>query len=404
MDLKSGYPFWAVRNGLMRAFPPLEGDVRCDVAVLGGGISGALIADALAARGHDVVVIDQRDIGWGSTAASTALLQYEIDTPLVDLAKRYGESDAVRAYRACADAIGLLQDKAGEVRDVGFARAQSLYYASKRRHVKALRGEYELRARHGFDVRWMDSGTIRDRYGFDAPAAILSGLAARMDPYRMTYRLLTRLQRDGTGVFDRTRVDRIDATTRGVRLRTSQGCVVTAGHVVIAAGYEGQQWLDQAVARNHSTYAFVSDPIDAAALGPLARTLLWETARPYLYLRSTADGRLMAGGGDDAIDAPRRRDARLPRKARALLQRVHALFPGLPVSIDFAWAGTFAETRDGLPFFGAHRQYGPRVLFAMAYGGNGTTYSMIGADLVRALVARDRHPLAALFAFDRLDR
>lgn len=80
MDLKSGYPYWVVKNGLLHAFPPLQQDLRCDVAVLGGGISGALIADELVAHGHEVVVIDRRDIGWGSTAASTALLQYEIDT------------------------------------------------------------------------------------------------------------------------------------------------------------------------------------------------------------------------------------------------------------------------------------------------------------------------------------
>lgn len=67
----------------------------------------------------------------------------------------------------------------------------------------------------------------------------------------------------------------------------------------------------------------------------------------------------------------------------------------------FAWAGTFAETRDGLAFFGAHPQWGPRVLFAMAYGGNGITYSMIGAGLLRAAIERRRHRLATLFGFTR---
>ena len=100
MDLKSGYPFWAVKNGLMHAFPPLQADLRCDVAIIGGGITGALIADELSAHGHDVAVVDQRDVGWGSTAASTALLQYEIDIHMVDLAKQYGEDNAVLAYNA----------------------------------------------------------------------------------------------------------------------------------------------------------------------------------------------------------------------------------------------------------------------------------------------------------------
>jgi glycine/D-amino acid oxidase-like deaminating enzyme len=127
VDLKSGYPFWAIKNGLMHAFPQLQENVRCDVAVIGGGISGALIANELANHGHEVALVEERDVGWGSSAASTALLQYEIDTPMIDLAKRYGEDDAALAYRACADAIHQLQSLAGDIRNVDFARMRSVY-------------------------------------------------------------------------------------------------------------------------------------------------------------------------------------------------------------------------------------------------------------------------------------
>ena len=81
--------------------------------------------------------------------------------------------------------------------------------------------------------------------------------------------------------------------------------------------------------------------------------------------------------------------------------QVRRLFPHLPLQPAFAWGGTFAETKDGLPWFGAHPQWGPRVLFAMAYGGNGITYSALGADLLRAVVERRRHPLRTLFSFAR---
>ncbi len=404
MDLKSGYPFWAVSNGLMQAFPRLEADHRCDVAVLGGGITGALIADELAQHGFDVAVLEQRDVGWGSTAASTALLQYEIDTHLVDLAKRHGEVDAALAYRACAEAIDLLQQTASAWRDAGFARNRSLYYASHRRDVRALEEEQAARRRHGLDVELLSSARIRDDYGFDAPAALLSTQAARVDPYRLTYRLLQRLQKQGASVFDRTRVEEIANTTRGVTLRTDTGLTVRAGHLVVAAGYASQHWLKKSVARNRSSYAVISDPLPEAALGFLADTLLWETARPYLYARTTSDHRLLLGGEDDSVDIPARRDARVEKKARVLLKRLKDLFPELALTPAFSWAGTFAETEDGLPFFGPHPQWGPRVHFAMAYGGNGITYSMLGAGLLRALIERRRHRLWPLFSFERMDR
>ncbi|WP_101927528.1 MULTISPECIES: NAD(P)/FAD-dependent oxidoreductase [Luteimonas] len=404
MDLKSGYPYWAVNNGLMHAFPAMSDHHRCDVVVVGGGITGALIADELAAHGHEVAVVEQRDVGWGSTAASTALLQYEIDTHMVDLARQYGEADAALAYRACADAIGMLHDRARDVRDVDFARNESLYYASRRRDVAALREELALRRRHGFDIDWLAPDDIRDRFGFDAPAALLSRLGARVDPYRFAYRLLMRLEKRGAAVFDRTTIDAIQATSRGVVLETPAGLQLRAKHVVLAAGYANQRWLKPSVARNRSSYAFITDPIAPDVLGPLADTLVWESARPYLYLRSTGDGRLLIGGEDDHVDVPARRDARVEKKARTLLKKVAALWPDLELTPAFSWAGTFAETADGLPFFGAHADSGPRVHFAMAYGGNGITYSMLGAGIVRAAIERRSHPLAALFSFGRLDR
>jgi glycine/D-amino acid oxidase-like deaminating enzyme len=404
MDLKSGYPYWAVKNGLMHAFPVLERDLRCDVAVVGGGVSGALIANELATHGFEVAVLEQRDIGWGSTAASTALLQYEIDTHLTDLVRLVGEDDAVRAYCACADAIATLEEVARGVKDVGFARTTSLYFASRPWHRTALHEEWALRLRHGLAVEWLERQALRERTGIRAAGAILSATAARMDPYRFTSRLLHRLRRAGTAVHDRTCITRIEPAPRSVVLHTDSGARVRAKYAVIAAGYASQGWLDARVARNSSSYAFVSDPLPRDALGPLADLLVWESARPYFYLRCTDDNRLVVGGADDAVDIPVRRDRRVPRKAHKLLARTQRMFPHLTLKPAFLWAGTFAETADGLPFFGPHPQYGPRVLFAMAYGGNGITYAMIGAQLLRALIERRAHPLQALFGFGRLER
>jgi glycine/D-amino acid oxidase-like deaminating enzyme len=402
MDLKSGYPYWAIKNGLMYPFPPLRQDVSCDVLIVGGGITGALIARALSDIDLDVVVIEQRDIGWGSTAASTALLQYEIDTHMTDLAKQYGEPMAVRAYQACASAIPLLQDVAEKVGDVGFAKEQSLYVASNRFHHRRLEDEFAMRERHGFDVELLDEDVLKERFGCTSKLAILSQLAARVDPYRLTCRLFRKLQKSGVRIFDRTCLEEFTAGHRTVAARTSGGFSIQATHLVFASGYEAQKLLKQRVARNRSSYACVTEPIDKEILGELATTMAWESARPYIYLRSTEDRRLVIGGEDDAIDIPSRRDGRVDKKMKKLIKRIGNFFPTLTLPMSYSWGGTFAETADGLPFFGAHREHGPRVLFAMAYGGNGITYSAIGADLIAALIRRRAHPLAKLFSFDRL--
>nr|WP_295711754.1 FAD-dependent oxidoreductase [uncultured Halomonas sp.] len=402
MDLKSGYPFWAVKNGLLKTFPKLTRDHQSEVVVIGGGITGALIADELSRHGHHVVVLERRDVGWGSSAASTALLQYEIDTHMTELAMRYGEADAVLAYRACADAIGEIETLAAGLGDVDFERQQSLYYASNDEDVASLQEELALRLKHGFDASWLESEAILAEYGFVAPGAILTQLAASIDPYRMAYQLFTKVVERGGEVYDRTQMETMTADDQGVTLTLTNGATLRSQYVVMAAGYESQAWLPEKVAMNRSSYAMITDPLPPEALGKLRHTMVWESARPYLYLRTTCDGRLLVGGDDDDEDIPQRRDARVEEKAQGLASKVEALWPKLDINPTFSWGGTFAETKDGLPFFGPHEAHGPRVHFAMAYGGNGISYSMIGAKLLRGLIEGEEHPLAELFSFKRL--
>jgi glycine/D-amino acid oxidase-like deaminating enzyme len=403
MDLKSGLPYWLAKNGLLHAYPRLPADVECDVLVVGAGITGALIGDHLVRAGMDVCVIDRREAGWGSTAASTALLQYEIDTELQDLRKRYGERDAVLAYKSCESAIGRLQAIARSLRGIDFQRMQSLYYASHWYHRRRLQKEAALRQANGFALKVLDRGALAARFGIDAPVGILTAVAAETDPYQFAHRLLGRIEARGGRVHGRTALARFSNVRGGVRAETDEGLVIRCKQLILAAGYECQPWLEQRVARNRSSYAFVSEPLPGE-LGPLTRTLVWESARPYLYLRRTIDQRLLVGGEDDRIDIPARRDARVDAKAAKLRKRVESLFPRLRPRIAFAWAGTFAETEDGLPYFGVHEQHGPRVHFAMAYGGNGMTYSLIGAELLRDTLLGKTHPCAQLFGFGRLKR
>ncbi|HUG69183.1 MAG TPA: FAD-dependent oxidoreductase, partial [Pirellulaceae bacterium] len=146
MDLTSDHPFWFVRNGLLQTYPPLEQDESCDVAVVGAGITGALIAHRLTQIGLAVVVVDGRDVCLGSTSASTALLQYEIDLPLVEMAEKIGIESARRAYRLSYKAVDALAKLADELpADCGFDRKTSLYVAADEKKAALLADEAEAR-------------------------------------------------------------------------------------------------------------------------------------------------------------------------------------------------------------------------------------------------------------------
>src|SRR5665213_2273393 len=105
MNLYEQQPYWLMKDGIVAGYPSLDKDVAVDVAIMGAGISAALTAWHLRNAGLSVAVFDKRHVGMGSTAASTAFLQYEIDKPLIKLRDYVGEKNAVKSYELCREAI-----------------------------------------------------------------------------------------------------------------------------------------------------------------------------------------------------------------------------------------------------------------------------------------------------------
>lgn len=400
MDLTSGCPFWPVKDGLVATYPALEQSVECDVAVLGGGITGACVGHALAGAGVDVVLLDKRDAGTGSTAACTGLIQYEVDVHLHDLAERIGTEKAQRSYQLCLEANRGLADLVRRLGDdCGYAQRPSLYLASRQRDVASLRKEYAARRACGIELEFLDQRAIRARFGLEAPAALLSPEAGEIDAYRLTHALLTRARRDGLRAFDRTRVTRIEHRRKRVVLQTDRGPRVSARSLVLAAGYEMSPFFRDARIKLRTTYALATEPVKSFD-GWRDRCLIWETRRPYFYARTTSDQRVLLGGGDDAFTRPDAHVKLLPRKTGALTRRFMKMFPRIVVEPAFRWAGVFAETDDGLPFIAACGKM-PGTFIAAGYGGNGITYSFLAGQILRDLLLGHPNRDADLFRFDR---
>jgi glycine/D-amino acid oxidase-like deaminating enzyme len=400
--IRSSEAFWLLRNGIGDAGAALDESISCDIAVVGAGITAALVTDALITTGRTIVVLDSREVALGSTAASTALLQYEIDTHLVDLVPKLGADRALRAYLACAASFAHLEQRFPEVLPLAaYERRPSLYLAAKERDVATLRTEVAARRDIGLRCEWLESDELSKRYGCRRPGAILSALGAQMDPFRFTRAVFSACRRHGARLFARTRVEQIEEQGESLVLRTSRGHTVTAKHVVVCAGYESIDFLPLEVADVNNTYALVTEPVARRAWVDTL-PLIWESARPYFYMRGTADGRVMVGGADVPFRNAAAREVLLPRQLRHLQQQYEAMFGEELPPVAFAWAGSFAETRDGLPYIGKLPGGNPRLQFALCYGGNGITYSVHAGEMIRAGIEGHAHALDDVFGFGRL--
>lgn len=400
MKLRSSSPWWSVKHGLLTVVPPLENDITCDVLIVGSGITGALLAHRFREHNIDFVLVDSRDIAMGSTSASTALLQYDIDVPLSELADKVGLDHAERAYRAGIEAIDHLEIVAAEVGEASFARRPSLYVTREENDTDFMRQELGARLAAGIEVDWVDHNQLSERWGIKAAGGIHSAIAAQVDPFSLTHRLLRRCMDEGIPIHDRTAVTDITEFDNAVRVTTDRA-VVHARWVVMATGYESVRWLKQRVVDLNSTYAVISEPLPAEQVWR-DRPLLWEHATPYLYARWTDDHRLIFGGADSPFKDETLRDNRIDSKCRDLTQDLAILCPGLPIEPAFAWAGTFGTTHDGLAYIGLppERQ---RVLFALGYGGNGITFSEIASRIITDHIRGKAHQDAPVFAFTRTE-
>ncbi len=400
MNLTSSHPFWSVNNGLPTNYPSLRRDVSCDAVVIGGGITGALVAVHLAEAGVKTLVLDKRDIGTGSTSASTALLQYEIDVPLRELIKKAGPAAATRSYELCRQAIGKLERLTARLRiDCGFEQKPSLFLARHQREIPELREEFQLRRKLGIDLQFLDAAAVRKRFPFSRPAALFSMDGGQIDPHRLTHGLLAAGRRAGLEVCDRTEMTRLEQTRRGVRVTTQHGWTITARRAVIAAGFESKVLLKGEAGTLKSTYALISEPLPPIP-GWHQRCLIWESGSPYLYLRTTAEGRVIVGGEDEDFVNAKRRDALISKKTRGLVKKFGRLFPDVSLEVAYAWAGTFGETKDGLAYIGVHPRFS-HTYFALGYGGNGITFSLIAAEIIRDSFLGRKNRDALLFRFGR---
>jgi glycine/D-amino acid oxidase-like deaminating enzyme len=399
MNLTSDQPYWLLRNGLRFDYPKLDRDLRCECVVIGAGITGALIADCLAKSGREIVVVDKRNVGTGSTSASTSLLQYEIDVPLIELREQIGKEKADRAYRASYHSIDLIESIAKSLSvPVGFDRRSSLYVANDKETREKLRQEAQARRELGMDIEYCDQAELKSEFGVEGLAALISSQAATCDPYRFAGELLRRVVNNGGKVYAHTLIKKFDCSSSQIVLSTEHGPQITAKHVIVANGYESQAMLKEKIVDLANTYALISEPLDADDWQK--EWMLWEMKDPYLYLRISSDHRLLAGGEDDPYHDPEMRDQAITCKAEKIRKKVQQLIPALQFTTEHAWAGTFGKTKDGLAYIGPSPEY-PGCLFVLGFGGNGTMFSAGATEIIPLMLNKKFHPNADLYRFGR---
>lgn len=403
-QLRRGKTVWLDSTSLPVRYPALTGHHETDVAIVGGGMTGGMIAEALTRAGAQVTVLESARVGEGSTAASTALLLQEPDYDLVQLSEKFGTATARRIWRLSQDATRDFIDTIRRLHvRCDLVERDSLYYTLNGDRATALQRELRRRHASGMGGEWLDADALRREAGIDGAGAIRTRGNAQMNPLLACRGVVVAAAAAGAQVFERSTVRRINRMRPGVRIHTARGSL-DASQVVIATGYATKYFKPLAGRfKMRHTYVLATNPIGWAARRRLgvAPVLLWDTERPYHYIRWTPDHRLLLGGADRPVKPGANRSKQFVAATSDLREYFEKLCPNLcHVGIDTAWEGLFAMTPDSLPYIGPHRRY-PGHTFALGYGGNGMTFAALAARILveqwRGITSADHQ----LFAFNR---
>jgi glycine/D-amino acid oxidase-like deaminating enzyme len=395
-ELRSAHTPWASQPS--HRCRRIEGGFRCDILVIGSGITGALIAERLTRDGRDVVIVDRERPGQGSTLASTAMLLWDIDRSLSQLTELYGFERAARAYQASLIAARGLSTLISHYRLPCSFRPRKALYLAAGDTADPLLAETALRSRAGLPAAFLGHAALRERFGINRPGAILSADAADSDPISLANGLLDVAHGRGARLL-KGEATTFDARAAKVTVGFENGSEAEANIVVLATGYVMPSIVRATIQQPSSSWAIATAP-QPQNLWPEG-TLIWEATENYHYGRTTMDGRIIFGGEDEqGLIDPEARDAATASKARQLEEKLKALWPRAQAPLAYRWSGTFDTTRNGLPLIGAVADT-PNLFAAYGYGGNGITFSYLAATLIAKRIAGDSSPLFDDFAIER---
>ncbi|WP_121631736.1 NAD(P)/FAD-dependent oxidoreductase [Tropicibacter alexandrii] len=382
-DRTGAYPdsWYAASTEALAQFPAIEGEVRADVCVVGGGYTGLSAALHLAEAGLDVVLLEAHRVGFGASGRNGGQLGSGQRLDQMKLEGLIGRDDARRMWDFGEAAKALVRDLVARHGIDCHLRDGVAWAGSSDGSVRDLHDYAEhMSARYGYGLE------VLGREAFQAlcpspglVGGVLDMGAAHLHPLALALGLARAADAAGARVFERSLVTRIEHGTK-VRVETAQGAVI-ADHLILGCnGYLGG--LEPRVATRVmpiNNFVVATEPLGARAQEVLTRDVAVCDDRFVVnYWKLSHDGRLLFGGGESY-------GYRFPSDIRATVRKpLTQVYPHLrDVKLDYAWGGTLAITMKRLPHLA---RLAPNVLSVSGYSGHGVGNAVQAGQLMARAV------------------
>ena len=372
-------------------YPPLPGNARADVCVIGAGIGGLTTAYLLADEGRKVILIDADQVGAGETGRTTAHF-FPPDEWYADIEDGFGAQHASMVAASFAAAVDLVESIVRkEDIDCGFERLDGYLYALPGNTFRDFDKEAAAAQRAGARAERLERVP---GLSFDTGPCVRYAGQAQFHPLRYLGALAQAFVRKGGVIHGGTRALTIDGDRDEQVIGTAQG-EIRAGAVVVATNTP----FNNRVVMHTKQAAYRTYVIGLAVpQGSVPRILLWDTGDPYYYVRLESAGAppghevLVVGGADHKVGQDQHPEHRYVEIERWVRER----FPTAG-ELLFRWSGEVMEPADGPAYLGRNPLDERNVFIITGDSGNGMTHCTIGAMLIRDLIAGRDNPWTALY-------
>ncbi|OYY66641.1 MAG: FAD-dependent oxidoreductase [Burkholderiales bacterium 28-67-8] len=390
----------------------LEGDIECDVAIVGGGLAGLSAAIELADRGHRVVLLEARRVGWGASGrnggqalAGLACDQHTIESQL-------GLDEARRVWAMTLEAITLIAARCERFHiDCGW-RAGYLSLAVNERKSRELQAwQSHMQQHYGFDTTWISPAQMPQWIASPRfHSGVFDALSGHLNPLKYTLGLARGAAQLGVRLFEDSPVTALDVGPlpgSAARLRTANGSV-RASQVLLAGNVylQGVAPVLEPRIMPVGTYIVTSEPIEPSLAQSLipSGAAVCDTNFVLDYFRPVSDGVLPSGGAAIASDHRMLYGGRVsystatPRDLEAAMQRRMArTFPQLATTrVEYAWGGFVDISMNRAPDFGrlsdrmsADGSQLSNVYYLQGFSGHGLALTGMAGRLVAEAIDGD---------------
>lgn len=383
---------WLGQPSTISQLPKLEKDLRVDVAIIGGGITGITAGILLMRAGKSVAVLENARVGAGETGHTTAHLTEIIDTRYYQLISDFGRSGAKQALDSSRAAIDQIQSLIAEysLEQCAFSRVFGYLYTDHSKGIEDIEKEAEALKKLGVTAQLTDSTPLP----FPVARAIQIPNQAQFQPYNYVVQLASILNNAANcAVYEHTRVTEVHDGTP-CTLTTDADIRVTATDVIVAANAPVNNWFFL----HTKNYAYRTYALAAKLTAPLTRALYWDNGDPYHYIRTfeNESGEYVIVGGEDHKTGTKTDTLTCYENLEKYTRERFAI-----EAIPYRWSGQIIEPADGLPYIGLN-SLSKHTYVATGFTGNGMTFGTLAGMLITDQILGVENEWHSLYAATRI--